>query len=170
MTNENELVVAKSLPPAFGGAKPKSVAELRSVVTTALDAWLAKTESERTRVAYRNDVEQFLEYLGINPKAYRTHDTSFARGRDWVARFASQSRRPAGYQWINARCSKLNRCSKTHSNSLILFIPAELRISRRKSSSPALCIDSQGSRRRTNAGHSTQANDSIARCSEHGAS
>lgn len=68
MTNEHELVVAKSLPPAFGGAKPKSVAELRSVVTTALDAWLKKTESERTRIAYRNDVEQFLEYLGINPK------------------------------------------------------------------------------------------------------
>ena len=47
--------------------KDKDLIELRATVTTALDAWLAKTESKRTRVAYRKDVEQFLEFLGINP-------------------------------------------------------------------------------------------------------
>ena len=63
-----ELVVSQSgLPPAFGGAAPKSLAELRSVIERAMEAWLAKTESERTRVAYRMDVEQFLDFMGFNP-------------------------------------------------------------------------------------------------------
>ena len=56
-----------SLAPAFDGNPPTNVIGLRATITTALDAWLAKTESKRTRVAYRNDVEQFLVFLGIAP-------------------------------------------------------------------------------------------------------
>ena len=46
---------------------PGGVRQLRSVIQQAMDAWLAKVKSERTRTAYRKDVEQFLDYLGINP-------------------------------------------------------------------------------------------------------
>ncbi len=56
-----------SVPLVFGGQPPKNLIEFRATITTALDAWLAKTESKRTRVAYRNDVEQFLQFLGIDP-------------------------------------------------------------------------------------------------------
>lgn len=65
----SEIVVTDTagLPPAFGGQMPKGIKQLRSVVQNAMEAWLSKTESERTKVAYRNDVSQFLEYLGINP-------------------------------------------------------------------------------------------------------
>ena len=68
-----ELVIAASnsegavLPPAFGGRMPGGVEQLRNVVQQALDAWLLKVKSERTRRAYRKDVEQFLDFLGIDP-------------------------------------------------------------------------------------------------------
>ncbi|QDV66085.1 tyrosine-type recombinase/integrase [Crateriforma conspicua] len=65
--SKHELIDAGTLPPVFGGNQPRSVAELRTVIQQAMDAWLSKTESERTRQAYRQDVEQFLDYLGINP-------------------------------------------------------------------------------------------------------
>jgi len=65
-----ELVAtdADILPPAFGGQLPKGIKQLRNVIQTAMDAWLSKTESERTKQAYRKDVEQFLEYVGVNPE------------------------------------------------------------------------------------------------------
>ena len=67
-TEANELTVVENiLPPAFGGNMPKGIKQLRNVIQQAMDAWLAKTESERTKRAYRMDVEQFLEYLGIRP-------------------------------------------------------------------------------------------------------
>lgn len=67
MSSKKGVIVSQSLPPSFGGSLPQSVAELRSVIERAMEAWLSKTESERTRTAYRKDVEQFLEYLGIQP-------------------------------------------------------------------------------------------------------
>ena len=67
MTNTDLVTSFTSLPPAFGGSMPGGVKELRSVIQQAMDAWLSKTKSERTKTAYRNDVEQFLDYLGINP-------------------------------------------------------------------------------------------------------
>ena len=75
MVSNTELVVTTTadgltetgLPPAFGGQMPKGIKQLRNVIQQAMDAWLAKTESERTKRAYRQDVEQFLDYLGIDP-------------------------------------------------------------------------------------------------------
>lgn len=66
----SEIIIrdAEVLPPAFGGQIPKGIKQLRNRIQTAMDAWLAKTESQRTKVAYRNDVEQFLAYLGIDPE------------------------------------------------------------------------------------------------------
>lgn len=61
------LAKQSSLPPSFGGELPKSLAELRSVIEEAKVAWLSKTESERTRVAYANDLDQFLAFLGLEP-------------------------------------------------------------------------------------------------------
>lgn len=46
---------------------PRGIRELRNIIEQALYAWLAKTQSERTKVAYRKDIEQFLAHLGINP-------------------------------------------------------------------------------------------------------
>ena len=57
-----------TLPPAFGGNLPGSVRQLRSRIQQAMDAWLKKAKSERTRVAYRRDVEQFLDFLGFDPQ------------------------------------------------------------------------------------------------------
>ena len=55
------------LPPAFSGTLPRSLAELRPVIENAFDAWLNKTQSEKTKRAYRTDVEQFLNFHGLNP-------------------------------------------------------------------------------------------------------
>jgi len=62
-----ELIPATDhLPPAFGGQLPKSLIELRPIVENAFEAWLKRTESKATRVVYRNDVMQFLEFHGID--------------------------------------------------------------------------------------------------------
>lgn len=64
-----ELIPATShLPPAFGGALPTDLVELRPVIENAFEAWLNKTESKATRTAYRNDVIQFLSFCGIDPE------------------------------------------------------------------------------------------------------
>ena len=64
-----ELIpVTEHLPPAFGGALPRSLAKLRPLVETAFEAWLKRTESKATRIAYKKDVEQFLEYHGLVPE------------------------------------------------------------------------------------------------------
>ncbi|MEM9409744.1 MAG: tyrosine-type recombinase/integrase [Planctomycetota bacterium] len=59
---DTPLVNQNQLPPAFGGAAPTSSVELRNVIKQAKDAWLARTESEKTRIAYGNDLEQFLAF------------------------------------------------------------------------------------------------------------
>jgi site-specific recombinase XerD len=41
--------------------------ELRNIIDEAKKAWLGKTQSEKTKVAYSNDLHQFLEFHGINP-------------------------------------------------------------------------------------------------------
>ena len=65
---ESELIPATDhLPPAFGGQLPKSLVKLRPVIESAFEAWLKRTESEATRIAYRNDVRQFLSFHGLNP-------------------------------------------------------------------------------------------------------
>ncbi|MEM1086080.1 MAG: site-specific integrase, partial [Verrucomicrobiota bacterium] len=57
------------LPPIFSGQQlPRSLDKLRPAIKTAFEAWLKKTESARTRQAYRRDVEQFLAFHGIDPK------------------------------------------------------------------------------------------------------
>ena len=56
------LVNQSQLPPAFGGAAPTNPVELRNVIKQAKDAWLARTESEKTRIAYSNDLDQFLAF------------------------------------------------------------------------------------------------------------
>lgn len=62
----NEIVNANQLPPAFGGSLPDNILELRSTIESAKEAWLAKTESKKTRIAYRNDLDQFLRYHGFD--------------------------------------------------------------------------------------------------------
>lgn len=48
---KNEIALTTHLPPAFGGTAPTTIAELRSVIQQAKQAWLSKTESEKTRIA-----------------------------------------------------------------------------------------------------------------------
>lgn len=67
MTDELILADDTGLPPAFGGRVPGGVKELRNRIQSSMEAWLKKVKSERTRTAYRKDVEQFLDYLGVNP-------------------------------------------------------------------------------------------------------
>jgi len=55
-----------SLPPIFGGTTPATLPELRSQIEQAKIAWLAKTESTKTRTAYKNDLEQFLNFLNYD--------------------------------------------------------------------------------------------------------
>ncbi len=64
---KNEITKVSQLPPAFGGDLPRSLAELRNVIEQAKAAWLARTESAKTRIAYGNDLDQFLAFHGINP-------------------------------------------------------------------------------------------------------
>ena len=59
------LVPIEQTAPIFGGKLPQSLAKLRPIVDSAFQAWLKKTKSDKTRVAYRNDVEQFLEFHGL---------------------------------------------------------------------------------------------------------
>ncbi len=59
------LTTTQHLPPVFGGANPQSLAKLRPIIESAFDAWLKKTKSAKTRTAYKNDVEQFLSFHGL---------------------------------------------------------------------------------------------------------
>lgn len=68
MATTGELIPATNhLPPAFGGEVPRSLGELRKAVEGAFEAWLNRTESPKTRTAYRNDVKQFLSFCNIEP-------------------------------------------------------------------------------------------------------
>lgn len=58
-----ELITVNNLPPAFGGQLPGTLPELRPFIEQAKNAWLSKSESEKTRQAYENDLEQFLVFL-----------------------------------------------------------------------------------------------------------
>ena len=60
--------IATTVAPVFGGQLPKSLPELRPWIEQAKQAWLKRTESERTRIAYGTDLDQFLEFLGLNPQ------------------------------------------------------------------------------------------------------
>lgn len=65
---DNLIPATTHLPLIFSGqAMPQSLTKLRPVIETAFKAWLNKTESAATRRAYRKDVEQFLEFHGLNP-------------------------------------------------------------------------------------------------------
>lgn len=55
------------IPPVFGGKMPGNMLELRNIIDEAKKAWLGKTQSEKTKIAYSNDLDQFLEFHGINP-------------------------------------------------------------------------------------------------------
>ncbi|PHQ31503.1 tyrosine-type recombinase/integrase [Rhodopirellula bahusiensis] len=68
--NRTDLITSpiNALPPAFGGALPTDLVELRPMIEGAFEAWLNKTESTATRTAYRNDVVQFLKFCGIQPE------------------------------------------------------------------------------------------------------
>lgn len=62
-----ELIPAtEHLPPAFGGQLPKSLVKLRPLIENAFQSWLKRTESKATRTAYKNDVEQFLDFHGLD--------------------------------------------------------------------------------------------------------
>ena len=69
MTRELTQIVNSDsyLPPVFGGRLPTEIADLRSVIEQAKMAWLSKTESARTRIAYANDLDQFLSFVGFDP-------------------------------------------------------------------------------------------------------
>ena len=62
-----KLAKISPLPPVFGRNVPENLADLRPWIEQAKAAWLKKTESLRTRIAYSNDLDQFLRFLGINP-------------------------------------------------------------------------------------------------------
>ena len=66
--DSQELIPATDYkPPIFDGERSRQVAQLRPMVAEAFEAWLRKTESARTRKAYRRDVEQFLTFHGLKP-------------------------------------------------------------------------------------------------------
>lgn len=68
--NRTKLITSpETLPPAFGGDLPKSLAKLRPVIENAFEAWISRTESRATRTAYRNDVIQFLRFHELEPDA-----------------------------------------------------------------------------------------------------
>lgn len=66
----NSLISARAshLPPAFTESVPRNTAKIRPLIETAFESWLNKTQSKKTRIAYKKDVEQFLEYCGLNPR------------------------------------------------------------------------------------------------------
>jgi integrase/recombinase XerD len=82
-----EIVVRPSeLIPAFAEASPRV---LRQAMTKAVEAWLLRTPSEKTRRAYQNDLDQFLGFAGIGASEWeelasiRPEDVS--RWRDALA-------------------------------------------------------------------------------------
>ena len=51
MNSEIVVTDANVLSPSFGGSMPKGAKQLRNVIQTAMNAWLAKSESQRTKQA-----------------------------------------------------------------------------------------------------------------------
>jgi len=63
----NDVTFKSGLPPVFGGELPTEITRVRPLIENAKQAWLKRTESLRTRVAYSTDLDQFLEFIGVNP-------------------------------------------------------------------------------------------------------
>ena len=63
-SGETELVQAS--PLAFQ-RNPEPIAQLRDVLHEAIDAWLQQSPSLHTRTNYRRDLEQFQQFVGIEP-------------------------------------------------------------------------------------------------------
>jgi len=64
---EKALVHTKQLPPVFANTTSRNLARLRPAIESAFKAWLNKTRSNKTKIAYRNDVEQFLAFHNLKP-------------------------------------------------------------------------------------------------------
>ena len=65
--NRQDLVpVVKHPIPAFDNTVELSGYTLRQLIPEAVRAWLRKTPSHRTRVNYSRDLDQFLNFAGID--------------------------------------------------------------------------------------------------------
>ena len=64
---QREALTSESLPPAFAGESPFPIQQLRQLIEEATRSWLMRTPSRQTRVNYRRDLQQFMEFMKINP-------------------------------------------------------------------------------------------------------
>ena len=64
---DSGIVVAadEAVPPAFGSQPHQSHQDLRRLMQQAVQGWLIRTPSERTRENYLRDLTQFLDFRGI---------------------------------------------------------------------------------------------------------
>lgn len=65
--SKTALLTDEVLPPAFAGSTDLSDTELRKSLAAAVRAWLLRTPSLETRENYDRDLQQFLQFCGIEP-------------------------------------------------------------------------------------------------------
>src|SRR5437016_6220712 len=69
MSNKLALTDDQSLPPILpGSATPatrRRVEQFYTSVAEIFESWIARHKSEHTKRAYRQDVEAFIQFLGI---------------------------------------------------------------------------------------------------------
>jgi integrase/recombinase XerD len=61
-------VTAEALPPAFAGPREFSAIEIQNSMQKAIEAWLLRTPSKATQLAYQSDLHEFLRFAKIRPE------------------------------------------------------------------------------------------------------
>ena len=64
---QTEVLTSESLPPAFAGELPFPTQQLRKLIEEAIRGWLMRTPSQQTQVNYERDLNQFLEFMKVDP-------------------------------------------------------------------------------------------------------
>ena len=64
---QTEVLTSSTLPPAFAGESPFPIKQLRQLIEEAIRGWLMRTPSQQTRVNYRRDLRQFVDFMKIDP-------------------------------------------------------------------------------------------------------
>jgi integrase/recombinase XerD len=60
----------KEMIPAFDNTDALSQNDMRPLMNQAVRSWLHKTPSKHTRVNYRRDLSQFLDFIGLRPDQF----------------------------------------------------------------------------------------------------
>lgn len=62
-----QLLTGEILPPAFAGESPFPTQQLQQLIEEAIRGWLMRTPSRQTRSNYQRDLQQFVNFMKIDP-------------------------------------------------------------------------------------------------------